>query len=278
LGDGSLTQTDVPVPVVMSGALKDKSVTGISLGDTHSCALAEGQPFCWGFNFSGQLGNGVPGDSTVPVAVDDSGVLAGTVARTFSAGGNHVVYVAAQVPTVPRAVVASPGPGAVTVSWDPPKDDGGRVVSGYRVSTPGGSCETAGLSCTVSGLTPGQQYAFEVVARNAIGDSAVGSVSATPGALPAVVKTKQSFAAPKRLKKSGVTVIARKGAKTSAGQPVTTRVKTKGKVKLIRKGGAVKVRSFGKKGWRVTLTQTAPGTDTVEPFSQRLVYVNGKRR
>lgn len=105
------------------------------------------------------------------------------------------------------------------------------------------------------------------------------SPTQTPAVDPQVVaKAAQSFSAPKKLKKRGVTVLTAKGAKTSAGLPVTTTVETKGKVKVIRKKGAVKVRAFGKKGWRVIVTQTAPGTDTHEPFSQRVVYVNGKRR
>ena len=282
LGNNSAVDSSVPVPVVTTLALAGRTVTELRVGAEHSCVLADGLPFCWGYNSDGQLGTGVSGDKSVPTAVLTDGVLKATVARALSAGGNHVVYTAAQVPTAPRAVVAAPGPGAVTVSWDLPEDDGGRAISGYRVSTAGGSCETTGLSCTVSGLISGQAYTFDVVARNAIGDSAVGSVVATPGAVPVdppvIIKVKQSFPVPKKLKKRGVTVVAVKGAKTSAGQPVTTTVKTKGKVKVIRKGGAVKIRSFGAKKWRVTVTQTAPGTETAEPLSQRTVYVNGKRR
>ena len=284
LGSATPDDSDVPVPVVTSGALAGKAITALTLGNAFSCVVADGQPICWGYNFSGELGRGsAEASSQVPLAVVTSGVLAGTVARTISGGSDHAVYVAAQVPTVPRGVVASAGPGAVTVSWEVPKDDGGRAISGYRVSTAGGSCETAGLSCTVSGLTPGQAYTLNVVARNAIGDSAVGSVLATPGTVPVVdppeiIKVKQTFAVPKKLKKRGVTVIAAKGAKTSAGVPVTTTVKTRGKVKVIRKGGAVKIRGLGAKKWRVTVTQTAPGSETAEPLRQRVVYVNGKRR
>ena len=83
---------------------------------------------------------------------------------------------------------------------------------------------------------------------------------------------------PKRIKKNGVTVLVPKGARTSAGLPITAKAKAKGKVKVIRKGGAVKVRTYGKKGWRLVLTRTAPGNETYEPFSARMVYVNGKRR
>ncbi len=92
---------------------------------------------------------------------------------------------------------------------------------------------------------------------------------------PVVAKSVQSFTAPKKLKRRGVTLLAGKGAKTSAGVPVTTTVKVKGNVKVIRKGGAVKVKTFGKKGWKVTVTLTAPGTETHEPFRQKVVY---KRR
>jgi len=47
--------------------------------------------------------------------------------------------------------------------------------------------------------------------------------------------------------------------------------------KVVRKGGAVKVKPLGKK-WRVTVTLSAPGTDTYEPFSQKVVHKNGNRR
>src|ERR1700728_4475661 len=46
-------------------------------GDSSSCTLENGQAYCWGWNASGQLGNGGDQDSSVPVAVDTSGVLAG---------------------------------------------------------------------------------------------------------------------------------------------------------------------------------------------------------
>ena len=293
LGDGS--QALRYSPAAVKGQLVGKVVTALAVGGAHSCAEVAGDMYCWGDNTRGQLGRSTSPSSlaTSPGLVDTSGELSASTVRTFSAGANHSLFLAAQVPTVPRAVTAQAGPGTVTVSWQGPKDDGGRAISGYRVSTAGGSCETSELSCTVSALTPGQEYSFQVIARNAIGDSAVSTVSATPDALPvvvspvddppvetspAVVKGKQSFSVPKKLKKRGVTVVAVKGAKTSAGQPVTTTVKTKGKVKVIRKGGAVKIRGLGAKKWRVTVTQTAPGTETAEAFSQRVVYVNGKRR
>ena len=266
----------VPVEVILPATIAEKPVTGLTAGEQFSCLIADGWPYCWGLGNLGQLGDGTIVSKASPTAVEATGVLAGRQARTFSAGADHMLFLAQQVPTTPRDVAASVSGTEATVSWQPPKDDGGRAVTEYWVSGGGSSCATEQLSCTVSRLAPGSEHKLQVVARNAIGDSAAGTVAVTTAPAPqAVVKSKQSFAAPKKLKKSGVTVVVKKGAKTSAGQPVTTKVKAKGMVKVIRQGGAVKVRTFGKNRWRVTVTLTAPGTATHEPFSQKVVY---KRR
>ncbi len=105
-------------------------------------------------------------------------------------------------------------------------------------------------------------------------------VEPPPQVLPKKVQTAPN--PPKRIKKRGVTVLTPKNAKTSAGQAIATTVTGKGKgkaFKVIRgKKGKMSVRTFGAKGWRLVLTRSAPGNDTYEPFSQRIVYKNGKRR
>ena len=56
--------------------------------DTDSvCAVAAGgDAFCWGYDGYGQLGNASVGTSSVPVAVDTSGVLAGQTLIQASLG------------------------------------------------------------------------------------------------------------------------------------------------------------------------------------------------
>ncbi|TXH30411.1 MAG: hypothetical protein E6Q91_05285 [Actinobacteria bacterium] len=316
LGDGTFAPSAALTPVDMSGALAGKTVTTVRAGLRTTCAVADGAAYCWGDNQFGQVGDGTTDDRPSPVAVaalagrtvtgirvgsyftcavgdakllcwgrndftgtgQDSTVpvevpaFKGKEVLALAVGNGHALALTTDRPTAPQAASASRGDARAVVSWQPPADDGGRPVTGYVVTaSPGGArCQTSGLSCVVSGLQNGTPYELDVVARNAVGDSPGARIAVTPLGV-------QKVKTPKRVKKRGVTVILKKGARTSAGVPVATKVKAKGKVKVIRKGGAVTVKPLGKK-WRVTVTLSAPGTDTHEPFSQKVVYKNGKRR
>lgn len=85
-----------PRAVDTSGVLAGKTVTHIAQGDTHTCAIADGQPYCWGDNADGQLGTGPgPGPGTIswaPVSVATAGtVLEGQVATALTAGGGSTL-------------------------------------------------------------------------------------------------------------------------------------------------------------------------------------------
>jgi alpha-tubulin suppressor-like RCC1 family protein len=76
LGDASTTGSSVPVAVDAGGALARKTLTQITIGDYHTCAVdAAGAPYCWGRETVGELGDdglgddGFGGQSSVPVLV-----------------------------------------------------------------------------------------------------------------------------------------------------------------------------------------------------------------
>jgi len=91
LGNNSTNGSSVPVAVDTSGALAGQTLTQISAGLEHTCALAStGRVYCWGLNDSGQLGNNTTNDSSVPVAVDTSGVMAGQTLTQIAAGEDQL--------------------------------------------------------------------------------------------------------------------------------------------------------------------------------------------
>ncbi len=66
LGDGTTTDRTMPTPVV---GLPDADVTELSAAGGDTCALINGEIWCWGDNSFGQLGDGTTTARTVPVKV-----------------------------------------------------------------------------------------------------------------------------------------------------------------------------------------------------------------
>jgi hypothetical protein len=75
------------------------------------------------------------------------------------------------MPSPPRNVTATADNGAATVTFDPPKTDGGSRVTGYTVTShPGGLRANGSKSpITVKGLSSGKEYYFTVTASNSVG-------------------------------------------------------------------------------------------------------------
>ncbi|WP_338796768.1 IPTL-CTERM sorting domain-containing protein [Acidovorax sp. DW039] len=87
LGDGSATNRNTPTAVTGLSS----GVQSVVLGGNHACALTDAASvLCWGYNFSGQLGDGTQVNRTSPAAVAG---LGGEV-QAITAGKNHTCVVA----------------------------------------------------------------------------------------------------------------------------------------------------------------------------------------
>jgi hypothetical protein len=87
LGNGSNTNSLVPLEITNSGILSGKTVTAISAGYFHSLALcSDGTLASWGGNQYGLLGNGNTDSTTTPIAITSSSILLGKTVNAIAAG------------------------------------------------------------------------------------------------------------------------------------------------------------------------------------------------
>lgn len=101
------------------------------------------------------------------------------------------VPVAPTAPATPEAPTCVPSSGQLVVSWVAP-DNGGSAITTYRLqraasaSGPwGNNVDTAATSATVTGLTNGTTYYFQVRATNTVGSSSYSPVSScAPATVP----------------------------------------------------------------------------------------------
>lgn len=97
----------------------------------------------------------------------------------FYAGFVNAAYVGAKSPGAPTSAVAAKGNTNAEISFTAPANVGASAITGYRAtSTPGNFTGTAASSpVTVSGLTNGVSYTFQVTAINAFGEGPGSNVT-----------------------------------------------------------------------------------------------------
>jgi alpha-tubulin suppressor-like RCC1 family protein len=183
LGDGTLINRYTPVTV--SGISSTNRAVSISLGGSNACAILEnGTVKCWGWNSFGQIGDGTTTQRTVPVSVPGIDLI-NPVAREL---------IPASFPSMITGLISTgKTANSVSLSWSAPYD-GGRPITDYRIqyaSNPGLTWTTfndsvsTSTSTTVTGLSSGSPYIFQVAAINAEG---LGAYSTTPAeVIPDVV-------------------------------------------------------------------------------------------
>ncbi len=127
----------------------------------------------------------------------------------------------AGAPGAPTGVTAVAGNASAAVSWTPPTNDGGSSITGYTVtSTPASAGCTAtapATTCTVSGLTNGTSYTFQVTATNGSGTSSLSSPS--PAVIPATVPDAPTLAA--AVAGNGSASVSWTAPASDGGDPIT---------------------------------------------------------
>lgn len=101
-----------------------------------------------------------------------------SVTATPRQGGGSVT-----VPDAPRNLTATPGNHKVTLDWEAPGGNGGSAITKYEVSMDDGASwadTDTDSSHTVTGLTNGQRYTFQVRAQNSVGAGAAASITSKP--------------------------------------------------------------------------------------------------
>ena len=108
-------------------------------------------------------------------------------------GSTTSATLAESVPGAPANLTATGGDEQVALSWNAPADGGSQILRyEYRYGAVGesyGAWATVSggpnaTSLTVTGLTNGREYGFQVRAVNSIGEGAAAEDSATPGRVP----------------------------------------------------------------------------------------------
>lgn len=112
----------------------------------------------------------------------------------YQAGILTASYFPLKVPGAPTIGTASTaGLTSITVTFTAPTEIGGGAITGYTVvSSPGGIIATGSSSpITVTGLTTGTSYTFQVFANNAYGSSAASASSNS--AVPELIQGQQAY-------------------------------------------------------------------------------------
>jgi len=92
-------------------------------------------------------------------------------AQGGAGAGTGVTTMDMLMPDPPTNVTATAGNGEATVSFNPPKTDGGSPITRYNVRSHPGKIKASGKQSpiTVKGLTNGRTYTFTITASNSVG-------------------------------------------------------------------------------------------------------------
>lgn len=135
-------------------------------------------------------------------------------------------------PGAPTNVIAAPANQGATLAWGPPASDGGTALAGYLVkvykTTPTltyvsetTTCATC-TSTTLTGLTNGQPYQFEVSARNSLGYGSPATSNVVTPNMTTTTSTSTTTTVPPTTTSTSTTTTVPPTTTTTTPGPTTT--------------------------------------------------------
>lgn len=191
LGNGTTTDSNVPVAVNMSGVLAGKTVIAISAGYGHALALTdEGKVYGWGSG-GGAIGDGTTDMRASPVAVVTSGALAGKYVIAIKASQFHSLALTADGKVYAWGYnPGGLGNGMIITNAPVDVSDSGAL---FGKTALGIACGTEHTLAITGSIFPGEIAVFDGVGTGGTerADNA-GSVT-FPGTVASSTSTAQSF-------------------------------------------------------------------------------------
>ena len=196
LGNNSTTNSSIPVAVNTTGVLAGKTIKQISAGSFHTCAIAsDNKAYCWGSGTSGQLGDNLYTNSSIPVAINSTGVLAGKTIKQISNGSSHTCAIASDNKaycwgsgTSGQLGNNSAANSSVPVRVYAPKENTTIAANAMKIRTQYAKKTAATCSVVVTGwqdVTNGSALAYSAAGPN--NGTAIAAMANNPGLPPTSV-------------------------------------------------------------------------------------------
>ncbi len=137
---------------------------------------------------SGSIG-GLTGNNSYTFTVAAQNANHGATTGSASSQTSPATAITAR-PQPPAFTSAQQGNGVITLNWTAPSNNGGSALTGYALDCGGpAACvqspASSATSTTVTGLTVGTSYTFNLKAINALGTSTAASITQTFATAPA---------------------------------------------------------------------------------------------
>jgi uncharacterized repeat protein (TIGR02543 family) len=97
LGDGTTTSRNTPTLINVPNLQSGETIAQVTAGSVHSLAVTtQGRVYAWGYNGSGQLGDGTYNDRLTPTLIHVPNLQSGETIAQVTAGSSHSLAVTTQ--------------------------------------------------------------------------------------------------------------------------------------------------------------------------------------